>query len=180
MTSHMLPSVQIHVFTSLSRPRACHRHVCLPLDHLLIYKQAHVDTNITSFFLHRTPLTCSAFQIFSLVGTITHRRHHQCPNTSGMQRLMLHPSGITWFLSPFAHCLIPLVIVRHLRRICRMYLGVQRTLWHPVLAHITHTHTHTHTNYFATASGYAHLAEPGCLCTKQALWAVQAKLLELG
>ncbi len=28
--------------------------------------------------------------------------------------------------------------------------------------------------------GHTHLAEPGCLCTKQALWAVQAKLLEPG
>ncbi len=24
-------------------------------------------------------------------------------------------------------------------------------------------------NYLATVSGYAHLVEPGCLCTKQAL-----------
>ena len=44
-------------------------------------------------------------------------------------------------------------------------------------ASTTHTHTHTHThsrthtqnvNSLATASGYAHLEEPGCLCTKQA------------
>ncbi len=44
----------------------------------------------------------------------------------------------------------------------------------------TRTHAHTHTNSLATTSGYVHLAEPGCLCTKQALWAVQAKLLEPG
>lgn len=159
MTSHMLPSVQIHVFTSLSRPRACHRHVCLPLDHLLIYKQAHVDTNITSFFLHRTPLTCSAFQIFSLVGTITHRRHHQCPNTSGMQRLMLHPSGITWFLSPFAHCLIHLVIVRHVYRCLFTHMKayaefaeciwVSRELFETQYWLISHTHTQTYKYKFS-------------------------------
>ncbi len=42
-------------------------------------------------------------------------------------------------------------------------------------------HTHAkmqNANYLATASGHAHLAEPGCLCTKQALWVVQAKFLE--
>ncbi len=43
--------------------------------------------------------------------------------------------------------------------------------------------THTHKikkNSLATSSSYAHLAEPGCLCTKKALWAVQAKLLQPG
>ncbi len=46
----------------------------------------------------------------------------------------------------------------------------------------THTQTNTHTHIYslATTSSYAHLAEPGCLCTRQALGAVQAKLLEPG
>ena len=43
------------------------------------------------------------------------------------------------------------------------------------MPHESHTHTK---NYLATASGDVHLAEPGCLCTKQE--AVQAKLLEPG
>ena len=63
----------------------------------------------------------------------------------------------------------------------------------------THMHTHTHTHMHARAhththtqnamqmqiillplSGHAHLAEPGCLCTKQALGACASKLLENG
>ncbi len=39
---------------------------------------------------------------------------------------------------------------------------------------------HTYIYSLATARGCAHLAESGCLCTKQALLAVQAKLLEPG
>ncbi len=31
-----------------------------------------------------------------------------------------------------------------------------------------HTYIHANANFLATASGYAHLAEPGSLCTKQA------------
>ncbi len=50
-------------------------------------------------------------------------------------------------------------------------------LYHMVSQIHTHIHTYIHANFLATASGYAHLAEPGCLCTKQAQWAVQAKLL---
>ena len=42
-----------------------------------------------------------------------------------------------------------------------------------------HHHTHTHANLAATHM-HAHLAEPGCLCTKQALGACASKLLENG
>ncbi len=43
------------------------------------------------------------------------------------------------------------------------------------------SHTHTKASSTGTArGGHAHLAEPRCLCTKQALWAVQAKFLEPG
>ncbi len=49
--------------------------------------------------------------------------------------------------------------------------------------HLFYTHTHMHARtqmqiLLLPLGGHAHLAEPGCLCTKQALWAVQAKLLE--
>ena len=54
-----------------------------------------------------------------------------------------------------------------------------------------HTHTYIHTHIYIhiymqmqiillPLSGHAHLAEPGCLCTKQALGASASKLLENG
>ncbi len=43
------------------------------------------------------------------------------------------------------------------------------------------THTHTPIQMLLLPPvGHAHLVEPGCLRTKQALWTVQAKLLEPG
>ncbi len=58
---------------------------------------------------------------------------------------------------------------------------------HTCIYTYTHTNVHTHACKFANLQifllplgGHAHLTEPGCLYTKQALWAVQAKLLEPG
>ncbi len=44
------------------------------------------------------------------------------------------------------------------------------------MRHVTHTQLQI---ILLPLTGHAHLAEPGCLCTKHALWAVQVKLLEL-
>ncbi len=72
------------------------------------------------------------------------------------------------------------------------WLVALHTYTHTYIHTYIHTHIHTHIHTYTHTckckmqilllplGGHAHLAEPGCLCTKQALWAVQAKLLEPG
>ena len=43
-----------------------------------------------------------------------------------------------------------------------------------------HTYIHTNKQILLPLGGHAHLAEPGCLCTKQALGACASKLMENG
>ena len=85
------------------------------------------------------------------------------------------------FVETFLHTLDPQILsfIRlhvHTSYLLRLTENKYRFLVFPPFSLSSHIHIHTHTH----TCNCNFLAEPWCLYTKQALWAVQAKLLEPG